>query len=141
MDPFTKRYRAGFAEPSVELVWRALPRRKSGTSAMCPYQRRKSGTFCASLRYQLMRAVPGVFPCGVNLRLISRAAILTARVPSRPNILLTHYLTKRYRAGFGDAPVEWALSRRKSGTPAVRPYRGCRRWGVVLPGGDGSPYK
>jgi len=67
--------------------------------------RRKSGTFSASLRYQLMRAVPGVFPCGVNLRLISRAATLTARVPSRPNIQLAHYLTKRYRAGFGDAPL------------------------------------
>ena len=32
----------------------------------------------AALRYQLMRAVLGVCPCGVNLRLISRAAALAA---------------------------------------------------------------
>ena len=80
----------------------------------------------SALRYQLMRAVPGVCPCGVNLRSISRAAALAAWVCSQHQTFEWSHSQSAIALVLPQASLDRlgrALPRRKSDTPAVRPYQ------------------
>ena len=130
--PFTKRYRAGFAAgvplsigkgaaaPKVGHLRRDAPTGRSRAACF-------GGDACsAALRYQLMRAVPGVCPCGVNLRSISRAAALAAWVCSQHQTFEWSHSQSAIALVLPQASLNRsgrALPRRKSGTSAMRPYQ------------------